>query len=103
MIWRRAALGILLLVVGVGVGVVAAEPGTKGPWIKADGTTADLRLAEVSYEIDVFGTFAVGTLVQSFVNESGEILTARYRATGLQGLQTKSAEIEVIVSPSWTS
>jgi len=95
MIRNRASLGILVLVVSLGIGVVAAEPATKGPWITADGTAPALRLAEVSYEIDVFGTFAVGTLVQRFVNESGEILTARYQAQGLSGLQTKSVAIEV--------
>jgi Ca-activated chloride channel family protein len=95
MIRKRVSVGALVLALSLGIGLAAAGSDAEGPWVSTDGTVPTLRLAEVSYDVDVFGTLAVGTLVQSFINESGEIVTVRYRTPGLQGLQAKSVEIEV--------
>jgi Ca-activated chloride channel family protein len=92
---QQAIPAVLVSVCALVGGLSVAGPGTAGPWVSGDGTTPELRLTEVSYEVDVFGTLATGTLVQSFVNESGEILTARYQVSELRGLLTKSVTLEV--------
>ena len=92
---KTATLGTLLLVFGLGIGLVVADSAPRGPWVSGDGTAPALRIVEASYEVEVLGTLARGTLVQRFVNESGEILTVSYRTNGLPGLLTKSIAIEV--------
>ena len=86
---KTALIGILLLVSGH---VLGADP--TGPWLGESHTVPTLRLTEASYHVEVFGTLAGGTLVQTWVNDGGEV-SVRYRTSGLQGLMTRSVDIEV--------
>jgi len=57
-------------------------------------TRPTLRLARASYQVDVLGSLAVGELVQVFVNESAEDVSASY-AGHPPGLSIRGVEVEV--------
>ncbi len=85
---------------------LAVAGGTTSSWeaalpVAADSREADpeapaqLDFAVATYEVDIFGALAVGTLVQEFVHHGETELVASYQGRAPRGMRLESFSVEI--------